>query len=1822
MSNPSAKKKSARVSTVGSVGSDLIQKVKKPLSGVKLSSTDKNLKDGGPVSVDRQPTSMNTDGEAFDGKVTSDFQMNMPNAKHFNTGVAIGSPLGSINYDMDDEEEVEIAVKKSFALDINLSAVEGKLAMAKTQVVRKLFSRINGFGGATTPSKFEGIIRSTFTSSESMEKATSLARKNDIMVNSNLKRQGVHSDRAVVIKEILMDTPKKMIIATVSEFGQVAVVEFAESSQADQLAAKWSFLIEKNSVRVAKAVQDRETWASRDWYKVLLFTLPMGTTAHDLGNLLAGAGGKTCVINYSLDTGNKIRCAVICFENNKNLESAFCTEPVFGGVKLSWARLDLVWCERCGKLGHSVLECDAEVSHSPKLFKSFKKKVVSDENRLQLAKLYAKKSVPISRLAAFGSKSWVQVVYLASSFNSSHFGSGPDFGSSLGASGLVGNSSLADPVSSILETHLTSLECSLELLMNKMSSIVGKLDSLSLVPLALTSSSQPLVAPGSVDTKFGSDMVLDEPDSVVDPPSLISSGASRLGSSSSKILTSKVGCLESKMVALEVLVSSVLEKLDQMCAGSDSVSWITTKFDGVRVFTSGLDFGYLGSGVAIVMNNSLARHVFKVSEVPGRLLSIRLLFKNKLSVSVLGLYTGASSGVRFLQAGDINSLIAKVINESSFVVLGGDFNEDGVHKSASFKKCIDLGLVNVLAGSVLAKTLTWGNSRGVVKTIDYMFVSSSLINTVVDHDVTGVENFFNTDHKAVSVSVGLIMVLSAVGTFKKKWFKGYDEVFTKSSSKFHKLELLVFKLVKASRLLSNVEFASLLNTWEKLDVNDASKMKSLFLSSSSFDRIRSALAKARKSYRFAKLLESKHAEESHIRAAIDRRMESFELDKGHTIRSVLEHPFRKVVLDHLVVGDELILEPSLVKARMDGIMKGWNRKHKVAPDISDIWSCQYMSLEHVFNSAFSGVMNPVGFNELFSVVSGLPKGKAAGLFEILNELWKHCDRSILDMLLGTATQFPIFAIGSVIEDALEKNRELWLVLQDMWKAYDSVGWEHFRDSLVRIKMCCRFIRFFGGIHNGYVNRVMTDFGLMDRYEVHDGLDQGEVFLPLLWRIFYDPLLYEVDSSQSATQHILNIASEFFSINDISINNNKTVAIPINCDGMASFLLISRSPISIAKKGESHHYLGIYLSTEGLSKPSLAKVHSDVWFFSNLVLRKAVSDKQFSYLVSAVLFFIIEYRTQFSYVPISACGKWDTLIRKGLRSKSGLPCDFPNDVIHHPSLYGLKTFEQVQAESKMALVVSFANSVEILGHLFSYQLHDLQVLWWHPLHLLQCPVRVKVNSLNNFLAGVVHIFSGCDLLLGGFLPSAFRHWGETPMSLVLDRNGAVFKWKTFKRWKRLDLHGLIPVWFELLVHFLGGVSSLPVCSTLSADCGSSDVLQSHEFGIIGAGLFNSNVGRLSVYTDGSLSDLGTVDMKARAAVFFEDIGMGLGVGVSGLMSSTLAELQTIALAFKCVPFSRSVDLFSDSQAALNACKLEIELVRPDFRNQCWIECRHIVNVIHHKNLKVNWCKVKEHSGVLGNERADKLARAAALSGWHLPHSVNERYLRGGGAAISGNSRHFVRDIFWLLLVWHPDSHMAADFTNKQTAGFQTYFMKALHHRLSVAVLIPSVTCLFCGDVEVSDHVFSCSFDANGRAQLLDTYAAVWGLMSTCVSDISVSIALCKGFVFKDWFHESVSVFKDSRIVGQTIMAFVHEFSLAFWEDIWLVCAKHRAFMEKNGLIPCNGSVPVLISGLSLGLSSGVTQLLGVAEAIGVSFGFHKFCLFFFGIGGKVSVHIGA
>ncbi|KAG9290565.1 hypothetical protein G9A89_020935 [Geosiphon pyriformis] len=372
-------------------------------------------------------------------------------------------------------------------------------------------------------------------------------------------------------------------------------------------------------------------------------------------------------------------------------------------------------------------------------------------------------------------------------------------------------------------------------------------------------------------------------------------------------------------------------------------------------------------------------------------------------------------------------------------------------------------------------------------------------------------------------------------------------------------------------------------------------------------------------------------------------------------------------------------------------------------------------------------------------------------------------------------------------------------------------------------------------------------------------------------------------------------------------------------------------------------------------------------------------------------------------------------------------------------------------------------------------------------------------------------------------SSLRRYGIAFIEQLCQCNGGVFDWKTFKCWKRLDSRGPIPDWFGVSVGYLGGVSSFFSVHGCSVSISSVlSVLESTDFDLVCNRLLGLGADSLLVYTDGSLAGLGTVSVKSGVVVFFDDINMGLGVKVSGLLSSTLAELQAIALALECVSAVSKVSLFSDSQATLDACRSELGFVHLDFQNSCWVERYHIAGLVCAKRLDVSWCKVKRHSGVVGNDQADDLAGYAALSDFVLPPWLDEQFILAGSNLVLGNSRHFVHDIYrsihrscWgfssgnrvvagkLLTdincrrsssVWHPNSHMAVGFTSIQTAGLCMYFMKALHHRLPVTVRkrlydrsYPSVVCLFCGSVEVSDHVFSCDSDFANHNRLFGDFA---------------------------------------------------------------------------------------------------------------------------------------
>src|SRR5947199_7390919 len=84
----------------------------------------------------------------------------------------------------------------------------------------------------------------------------------------------------------------------------------------------------------------------------------------------------------------------------------------------------------------------------------------------------------------------------------------------------------------------------------------------------------------------------------------------------------------------------------------------------------------------------------------------------------------------------------------------------------------------------------------------------------------------------------------------------------------------------------------------------------------------------------------------------------------------------------------------------------------------------------------------------------------------------------------------------------------------MRKAYDSVGWSSLERALIHIKMNKKYIAIMRDLHLNRKSSVITAYGPTSPHHVQDDLDQGETHAPILWRIFYDPLLCAVGKSMA------------------------------------------------------------------------------------------------------------------------------------------------------------------------------------------------------------------------------------------------------------------------------------------------------------------------------------------------------------------------------------------------------------------------------------------------------------------------------------------------------------------------------------------------------------------------------------------------------------------------------------------------------------------------------------------------------------------------------------
>src|SRR5215213_11834933 len=144
-------------------------------------------------------------------------------------------------------------------------------------------------------------------------------------------------------------------------------------------------------------------------------------------------------------------------------------------------------------------------------------------------------------------------------------------------------------------------------------------------------------------------------------------------------------------------------------------------------------------------------------------------------------------------------------------------------------------------------------------------------------------------------------------------------------------------------------------------------------------------------------------------------------------------------------------------------------------------------------------------------------------------------------LLGGSCHTPVHVLESILFDAKSNNKLLFIFLQDISKAFDSIDTNMLKLAMDRLKIPPIFTQLVLSLFTNRSNKVITADGLSDPYKVQIGIDQGEVISPLLWVIYIDPLLTALNEANS-TPYVMSNSE--FSSPSASSNNNSNIDITV------------------------------------------------------------------------------------------------------------------------------------------------------------------------------------------------------------------------------------------------------------------------------------------------------------------------------------------------------------------------------------------------------------------------------------------------------------------------------------------------------------------------------------------------------------------------------------------------------------------------------------------------------------------------------------------------------
>src|SRR6266498_2902987 len=294
-------------------------------------------------------------------------------------------------------------------------------------------------------------------------------------------------------------------------------------------------------------------------------------------------------------------------------------------------------------------------------------------------------------------------------------------------------------------------------------------------------------------------------------------------------------------------------------------------------------------------------------------------------------------------------------------------------------------------------------------------------------------------------------------------------------------------------------------------------------------------------------------------------------------------------------------------------------------------------------------------------------------------------------------------------------------------------------------------------------QVITAFGLSPWLKAEDGIDQGDSISPLLWRIFYDPLLSALQSdhqrgyqmnitwptnvqsraewrsynlnipaqaymddtsfmgrNREDLQSSINIANQFYQLHDIFINGKKCDLIVINLSipQALRYVSIGQDQTIVKATNKEIRYLGIWVSAKHSREKWMERLKIIVGDFLRICKRKVFGVGHLAYIVNRVLIPKLIYVSQLMTLNKN---DWEVIFRPVLQMikyQLKVAKSFLSAAIFHEGLTGIENPWHTFCANQVANFTQLINgenivSISMLLRLRQAQINQLMIYpIWH------------------------------------------------------------------------------------------------------------------------------------------------------------------------------------------------------------------------------------------------------------------------------------------------------------------------------------------------------------------------------------------------------------------------------------------------------------------------------------------------------------------------------